>query len=343
MTVVATALWLPARAGSPVPSEIDHPRSDFHWRLPADWEFAEPGKKAQGVLAAGVADIVVARAKGPHGPVATLVVLESVSYQEQGNSMSPADAEQFGRMTLRRAGVSDVSVESVSISGRQATRVSGTVRKPVRRFVSVAVLSVGPRRFEVQCVGDPLPPDKGDPCDPAIAGLTLRRRAIVPDEEPRHLRLRGEAFGITFDPPDDRWLGIGPRLGAGGTQKLWVWMLDGRQIDVQGLDVSKVAAYPDARGLAELYAAKVEREGGTAKIGIEEHRGLTWTHLAATRGQDGHQEDMFIRRVEKMVYTIHILQPTRDPLLVRQALAGFSVMPLPKQEQEHGDGGGRHD
>jgi hypothetical protein len=325
VVAIATSRW--AVAASPSTAELDSKRSAFHWRLPTGWVFAEADRAVLNLPNEGAADVVVARAKGKYGPMALLIVTDMAGYPGEVVHSVSEDSEQYGRTKLGMFGASDIRTETVSISGIRTVRVSGVAQKLAPRpFRSVAVVRMGSRQFELLCSARPSSTAKGDPCGPVLPGLTLRPRDDQPTENPRPLRLRGEAFGIHYDPPDGRWIGIGPRLGMGGAQKLWVWMLNGGdQIDVQGIDVSVFAAYPDAKEMAEGYATKVRSEGATTSIGTESNGGLTWTHLQVTRKAGGKQEDMFIYRVKNTVYTVHVLQATRDPSLVRRALAGFSL------------------
>lgn len=319
LMLASTASIAEAEARPRAVIEMDSKRFEYHWRLPVGWEFTEPDRKGLGLPTSEAAEVAVARLKSTGGPMAILIATEQVS-SEPGDS-----AEQYGRMKLGLVRATSVRSERVSVAGVATTRVSGLVPSLSPPFRSITVVQMGRRKFEIVCTAQPPPSARRrDPCGLTLAGLTVRPKVDDRAEVPRTLRLHGEALGIHYDPPEG-WLGIGPRVGMGGAQKVWVWMLDGRQIDVQGLDGTAFPAYPNGTAVANQIATRVRAEGAAVKIGTEKYRGIEWTHLEISRETSGPQEDGFFFRADGVLYTIHVSQPTRDRSLLDRALAGFRL------------------
>lgn len=144
------------------------------------------------------------------------------------------------------------------------------------------------------------------------------------NELPRVLHLREPAVSLAFDAPDDSWLAVGPRLGRGGTQRVWIWVKGERRIELQLLDLAQFPHHRNQADFTESFANQL-RAGGDkvlAKKGVL-HR-QPCHHLEVDKA-DGEKQDLFILFLGDTDYMLLIAQPKRDRQFVESAKKGFRI------------------
>jgi hypothetical protein len=130
------------------------------------------------------------------------------------------------------------------------------------------------RRFELRCFATHH--ESGTPCDNALQELVIDEMPDAPEptDRPHVLHLREDKYRIQFDAPDDSWLAIGPRIGGGGKQIVWIWNKEGRQLDVQVLDLANVGTKIDEATFVEMMADSHRKPGTTVTVKRSELSGF---------------------------------------------------------------------
>jgi hypothetical protein len=297
----------------------------YSWPLPAQWEFVPAGQFGP-VPSGSSIEVVAARRTGTAQATTELLVSDLITVPPRRAWGRPEDydgLEDYGKQFLREKGALILTSRRLKMAGHAAVEVSGVLGE---QAFSVRLLYRGRRRFEFRCVATAK--GSGWPCESAYESFQIVDLQEQPSEgdTPRVLHLRDSRFGIEFDPPDDSWLAVGPRTGAGGAQVVWIWRKGNRQVDVQAFDLSIVPGdAPDeavfARKLAEGFRAK------GANVAMKESRlaGAPCHHLVVNR-PDGFQQDMFILNKTNVNYAILITQPTRDVGLVGKVRNSFKLV-----------------
>jgi hypothetical protein len=313
--------------GDAAPSVVrESPRFGYVWTLPHNWEFVQPAKEWR-VPAGSALDAVAAEQRGHDGPVALALVIDLVSIvpgRVWGRDPKDYDGlEDYGGKQLRQAGATVTGTRRVTMLGLAAVQVLGA--KGSDR-IAIRILYRGHRRFEFRCRSRA---EKSEwPCEPAFAGFRIAdlREESTESDTPHVFRLRDARFGIAFDPPDDSWLAIGPRTGAGGAQQVWIWNKEGRQIDVQAFDLAAIPSRLDEAALVSMMAERYRREGAVVEESEATLGGERCHHLELNRTH-GNQQDFFIIVRQGINYSLLVTQQTRDQSLIARALKGFRFTP----------------
>jgi hypothetical protein len=300
-------------------------RYGYEWRLPDDWEFV-PLEELGLASHPGVDMIAAARMSEP--PTALLLVARDVVAVRPGTEPKP-DAETLARLEadaieeMKSEGIRKTGAERVKMFDTDAVRVDG-VEEAEKAHVTEVAFYRNRRRFTLRCfaAGD----SAWTPCESALRGLVIHEvhDAPEPGDRPRVLHLRDEERRLQFDAPDDSWLAVGPRTGGQGHQVVWIWVKDGRQIDVQVMDLANVAsAIDEAKFIAGI--ADVHRKPGTTVTVKSSVLSRLPCHHIEIRPSKGHQQDLFLQKRGNLVYGLLVTAPEHDQKLIDQAKAGMRI------------------
>ena len=304
-------------------------RFGYTWQLPAAWVFVAPETLWLPPSSEG-ADIVAAKTREAARPAALLRVFDVVEVIPGKLPRLDAEGarvvESMATIEMKAAGIGEIKTERLQILNAEAMRVSGIRGGLTAETVDVTVFYKGRRKFEVWCFA-PGQVDRWS-CHDAVASLQIDERpeVLTASDVPRILHLREERYGLQFDPPDDRWVAIGPRTGFNGAQLVWLWNNQaGRQIDVAVLDLSKMPVQPGESFFVDRMKSAWEREG--AKVVVQESQlaGKPCHHLELIRSEGDHQ-DLFIQIRGSVAYSLLVTQPRRDDSVVKVAKAGLKIV-----------------
>jgi hypothetical protein len=300
-------------------------RFGYEWKLPDGWRLVSatpPNWKDQ---ATSPRDVISARLE-PDGPLLMVVVTDYVQVipgKHRGDDPQRFDKmERYGTQVLQMVGVKDVRTQRVRMFELDAVEVTG-IKDGAQ--LSVRLLYQDRRQFEFRCIDEP---QQAWRCDSALSSFKILPPAeseSAPDV-PRVRHLREERLGLAFDAPDDTWLSIGPRLGGGGAQSVWIWNKQGRQIDVQTMDLSSLRAKPTTAAFAAGMAEHERENGVTVKASDTTFAGQTWRHLEMSGGGKTDRDAFFVI-TDDVVYAILITHQTRDRSLIEAAKKGFRFIP----------------
>jgi hypothetical protein len=112
---------------------------------------------------------------------------------------------------------------------------------------------------------------------------------------------------------------------GGGAQTVWIWNKNGRQIDIQPLDMSSLPVRPDTAKFAAMMADSERSEGARVSEEDTSFAGHAWRHLQLSRAGKNEQ-DFFVLVHDDIMYGILVTQPTRDSALVAAAKKGFQLI-----------------
>jgi hypothetical protein len=300
-------------------------RYGYEWRLPDDWEFV-PLEEIGLASHPGIDAVVASRADEP--PAALLLVARDVVAVIPGKDPA-TDADTLARLEadaseeMKSEGIRKTGAERLRMFDTDAVRVDG-VEETEKSQISVVAFYRNRRRFTLRCIamgGSPW-----TPCASALRGLVIHevRDAPEPGDRPRVLHLRDAERGIQFDAPDDGWLAVGPRTGGQGHQLVWIWVKDGRQIDVQVMDLANVADAIDEKAFVAGIADVHRKPGTVVTVKSSVLSRLPCHHIEVRRSQ-GHQQDLFLQKRGNMVYGLLVTAPEHDQKLIDQAKAGIRI------------------
>jgi hypothetical protein len=306
----------PASVGSGETRESE--KFGYSWTLPVDWEFV-PAETFPHAPPVSSIDVYAAKKRNSERPAALLVVTDMIEVVP-ARARDYESLQEYGADVLRQSGARPVGTRRVQMLGHEFVEVTGALQNDA---IAIRLGYAGRRRFEFRCLA--ASPDPQVSCDHAIASVRIVELPPEPRADaPRVLHLRDARFGIAFDAPDDSWLAIGPRIGGGGAQVVWIWAKSGRQIDVQALDLSIAAYHPDQNAVSAAMAAKFRADGATVVEKTAVLAGQPCRHLEINRA-DGATQDLFILITQHKNYSILVTQPSREPGFVERALAGFRL------------------
>jgi hypothetical protein len=206
----------------------------------------------------------------------------------------------------------------------RSIRADAVVENP-KRFLTSSRFRRDKRQFEMRCLSPRYEP--GFPCPDAFGDFWVHEPLKAPTEYERVLHLREPRFNLSFDAPDDSWLGVGPHsehTPAGETGTSWQWTTDdNRHIDVAVYDLpASIAAGPDT--FAALLATHFRSTGKTVTVKASELAGRPCDHLELD-WRTGPRQDLFIQRRGRLQYTVVVTAPTHDPDLLDRTRAGFRL------------------
>jgi hypothetical protein len=142
-----------------------------------------------------------------------------------------------------------------------------------------------------------------------------------PNELPRVLHLREKRFGVSFDAPDDSWLGIGPRKALNSVN--WDWVNRDRRIEL--VVIAMGAAPVTVSDLALDALTDSYRNKGAAVTQMRsELSGRPCIHLVVDQ-KGAPPEDVFIQFRSDFAYSLTVRAPTRDADLLAKARAGLRI------------------
>jgi hypothetical protein len=297
----------------------------YVWTIPEDWEpvsFEE----------IGITDIhpglesVAARAKSEDALLMIHVTDVVAVVPGKEPTLRPDSAESYANSWMERMGIKKTGTSRLRVLGTDAIRVDGVLGEPRGAWtrVSLVMFYRNRRRFELRCLGTRL--EAGTPCDDAVQGLVIDDMPDSPEpsDKPHVLHLREPKYRLQFDAPDDSWLAIGPRVGGGGMQVVWIWQKEGRQVDVQVLDLAHLGDKIDEAMFVENMAAGERERGHVAVVKRSELSGRPCGHVQINR-PDGFQQDMFLQKRGTIVYGLLVTARKRDAQLIARAKAGFKI------------------
>jgi len=304
-------------------------RYHFELRIAANWEFVSPAVFGARDEIAGM-EIVAARRRDAAAP-ATLVYLVAGSVQiipGKRVTNDPYDLdllEDGASKWMEASGIEKIGASRMDMFGSPAARIDGRERGPARRYVSVIAFWRENRRFEARCTTGT--PQSDLPCRDAYGALIvhdLPAEEIRDTDRPHLLHLRNTEFGISYDAPDDTWLGIGPRVAIGGAQSVWIWNKDGRQIDVYALDLRTAPGRMPQELMAMFTADQYRKAGSKVAVDRSELAGRPCEHLEIDPPA-GDRQDMFLQERDGMFYGLLVTVVTRDKDLLARARAGLRI------------------
>jgi hypothetical protein len=274
----------------------------------------------------GVDVIATARVDGP--PTALLLVARDVVSTMPGTEPNP-DAKTLARLEadasewMKSEGIRRTGDERLNIFDVDAVRVDG-VQDAKPSHVTVVAFYRNRRRFTLRCFAPSESP--WTPCASALSGLKIHetRDVAEPGDRPRILHLRDEGRRVQFDAPDDGWLAVGPRTGGQGYQVVWIWTKDGRQIDVQVMDLANVADATDEVTFATKMADAHRKPGTLVTLKTSTLSRSPCHHVEIRRAQ-GYQQDLFLQKRGNRLYGLLVTAPRHDQELIDQARAGMKI------------------
>lgn len=279
-------------------------------RLPANWEFV-PASSIDLADAPPSAEVVAARPRG--GPSSDSLVFVVTDFPEPASRADLGEAsatlarfEEEGRAWCAVHGIAPTEISRPQFLGQQTVRLDATLENP-RRFLSVSIFSKDNRHQAHQ------------PCVDAFGALMIHEPLRGPTEVLRVVHLREPRFGLTFDAPDDVWLGYGPRQY--GAETTWDWV-DDQQHQIE-LSVEP-ASDESLEVLLRQFAAPYWLHGDAVASSLSTLAGQPCGHLQIDP-RAGSRKDRFVQRRGGLLYSLTISAPSRDPELLDRVLAGLRI------------------
>jgi hypothetical protein len=303
-------------------------RFDFAWRIPANWQFVPPSSIELGDAPAG-AEVIVARPRGGSRRESLMFAVNDCDVSEwppRGRKKRILDAlEENATGWLATHGIGKSASTRGDFWGFDSVRVEGVVDGPAKRFVTLTLFCKDRRQFQLRCISDVKPVNV--PCSAAFGALEIHEPIRDASEFLRVLHLRGERFGLSFDAPDDSWLGLGPREAWRHVD--WIWLEGDRRIDLSVMVVD-AAELPEAAFDQFLKGMEDSYRGPEATVTRKhsELGGQQCTQFSIDRRGEP-SDDIFYQRRGPFIYTLTVSAPKRDADLVARVRAGlrFDVTP----------------
>jgi hypothetical protein len=303
--------------------EFSNPALGYSWILPADWEPVSPESLWSSVPGQ---DVRAAKKKGQRHPAIWAFARDLVQIVPGSPQRDPEklmeSAQSHAAFLLEAAGGKVLGARHVPMLGHEAIEVSGNIGEDA---VSIRTFYVGYRHFELRCLGAHSTQDWA--CADAVRAFRIgaAKNELSEQQVPRMLHLREPKLGFGFDPPDDSWLAYGPRTGAGGTQTVWFWNKQGRQVDVGVMILPSTATGVNTDTFAARMALSTRQEGSSVTERASTLAGKPCRYLEVTK-PDGTTQDTLVLVDGGFVYMLLITQPTRDMALVEIARRGFRLI-----------------
>jgi hypothetical protein len=306
-------------------------RYQYRWKLPPDWQFVTLEDLGLPVGHPGFETIGAARLSEDDAATALFVSVTDLVRVIPGWEPPPRpdrfqDMERAASAWLEREDLRITGVHNVHFLGERTIRVDGYGKGDEGEdiYTSIVILDAKRRRFIFQCTASEHLP--GFACDDALRDFSIfdMPEILQPGDERRVLHLRSETFKLEFDPPDESWLGIGPRTGLGGHMSVWSWTRENRQVDVGVTDLAAAGSAVDETTFTKRMAERNRESGDKVTVKMSQLSGLPCTHLEIQPVQ-GHQRDVFVQKRGNLLYVVLVTVPVRDQALLDRVRAGVRI------------------
>jgi hypothetical protein len=315
-------------------SRFESETYSYGWRIPANWQFVSPATLGWTAAVFGE-EIVGARARaGGATESLTIAVTDDIElgfedYELAGPDLAALDRFQAdAEESMKAAGFIKTGSSRTSFFGQKAARVDGKAASPRTGLLTMLVFRKDRRRFELRCLTSV--PQRGMVCREAFGSLEFHDMPPMDADarEPRDLHVRDDRLGVSFDPPDGLWYGVGPRLAASGAQAVWTWKFSDRRIDLSAQDLLSALRALDAEKLATQLADDHRKHGAKVAVDASELAGQRGVHVAIDRPNLRPQDLYFIRRGD-VLFVLSVTAKARDAALLQRVRSGLRF-PAPR-------------
>ena len=281
----------------------------FEWRIPANWQFVP----ASSITLADVPDDAEVVAARPRSASEHDSLMFSIGTCAKDTGPDGLERDALTWLTGHRV-AKTASARERYWGHYDAVRVEARLPPPDNRFLTLSLFCKNERRFEARCLSTRRPPNL--PCRDALGALVFQERTQSPENFPRVLHLREKRFGLSFDAPDDAWLGVGPRQSIGYLS--WYWYDGDRNIDLMVTPMGAMIDDVFANVTIDAYRTK----GATVTRTEAEIAGFPCIHLVVDK-KDATAEDVFVQRRGDIGYVVTVTAPKRDADLLAKVRAGL--------------------
>ena len=318
-------------SATPAPEVRRSSKFGYSWTLPRGWRFTPPGALYP---APTVPSIDVIAAKTDKGPIVLVFVTDCLTtvpgLHTADHPRAYEELVERGERYLRNAGLEPSATRPISMLGLNGAEVSAD---PITGGISVRSFYRENRSFQFVCFDHGNGSEWG--CSSAFSSFQITDMPEGPAENdvPRVRHLRDARLGFAFDAPDDSWLSIGPRTGAGGAEVVYVWKNAERQIDVGTIDLTLAPHSPTATEMARELASAARRSGAVVVEKDDTLAGLPCHRLEIAK-PSGDKQDVLVLLRNHVFYLVLVTQPVRDPRLLAAVKKGFRLTPKSQMDPQ---------